>query len=65
MDPKQVKILHDAIRKAMDDPGYQKTLERLDQENFYLSSEDYARHVKIWYDQEKANVERVGLTLNP
>ena len=65
MDPKHVKILHDAIRKAMDDPGYQKTLERLDQENFYLSSEDYARHVKIWSDQEKANVDRVGLTLKP
>ena len=30
MDPKVVKILHDAIRKAMDDPAYQKVLERLD-----------------------------------
>lgn len=63
MDPKIVRTLHDAIKKAMDDPGYQKILERLDQENFYLSTEDYARQVKVWYDEEKANVERVGLTL--
>src|SRR3954463_4361877 len=28
MDPKVVKILHDGFRKAMDDPGYQKVLER-------------------------------------
>jgi tripartite-type tricarboxylate transporter receptor subunit TctC len=65
MDPKHVKILHDAIRKAIDDPGYQKVLERLDQENYYLSTEDYTRRIKVWYDEEKANVERVGLSLKP
>ena len=65
MDPRHVKILHDAVKKALEDPGYQKTLERLDQENFYLSTEDYTRRVKVWYDEEKANVERVGLTLKP
>jgi tripartite-type tricarboxylate transporter receptor subunit TctC len=65
MDPKHVKILHDAFKKAIEDPGYQKVLERLDQENYYLSTEDYARRVKIWYDEEKANVERVGLSLKP
>ncbi len=65
MDPKHVKLLHDAIKKAIDDPGYQKVLERLDQENYYLSTEDYARQVKLWYDEEKANVERVGLSLKP
>ena len=27
MDPKVVKILHDAIKKGMDDPAYQKVLE--------------------------------------
>ncbi len=65
MDPKHVKILHDAIRKAMDDPGYQKVLARLDQENYYLSTEDYARQIKVWYDAEKVNMERVGLSLKP
>jgi len=65
MDPKHVKILHDAVKKAIEDPAYQKTLERLDQENFYLSTEEYTRRIKVWYDEEKANVERVGLSLKP
>ena len=50
---------------AIADPGYQQVLKRLDQENYYLSREDYARQVKIWYGEEKANVERVGLSLKP
>ena len=57
MDPKHVKILHDAVKKAIEDPGYQK--------NFYLSTEEYVRRVKTWYDEEKVNVERVGLSLKP
>ncbi len=65
MDPKHVKILHDAIKKAIEDPGYQKVLDRLDQENFYLSTEEYTRRIKTWYDEEKVNVERVGLTQKP
>ena len=65
MDPKVVKILHDAIKKAIEDPAYQKVLERFDLNNYYLSTEDYARNIKVWYDEEKANVERVGLSLKP
>jgi tripartite-type tricarboxylate transporter receptor subunit TctC len=65
MDPKLVKTLHDAFKKAIEDPGYQKVLERLDQENFYLSTDDYTRRVKVWFDEEKANVARVGLSLKP
>ncbi len=61
MGPKIVKILHDAFRKAMDDPAYQKVLERLDQENVYRNSEDYARFAKQLNDEQKAVVERMGL----
>ncbi len=63
MDPKVVKILHDAIKKGMDDPAYQKVLERFDQDNFYLSSEDYAKFAKQVNDKEKATVERMGLKM--
>lgn len=63
MDPKVVKILHDAIRKSIEDGTYQKVLERFDLNNYYLSTEDYTRQIKVWYDEEKANVERVGLSL--
>ena len=63
MDPKVVKILHDAIRKAMDDPAYQKVLERLDQDNVYKSSEDYAKFARQINDEQKAIVERMGLKM--
>ena len=63
MDPKVVKILHDAIRKAMDDPAYQKVLERLDQDNVYKSSEDYAKFAKQVNDEQKAIIERMGLKM--
>src|SRR5262245_18518577 len=65
MDPKHVNTLHDAIKKAIGDPACQKVLECLDQENYYLSTDEYARHVKIGCDEERANVERAGLTLKP
>ena len=63
MDPKIVRILHDAFRKAMDDPAYQKVLERLDQENVYMSGEDYAKFAKKTYDEEKIVIERMGLKM--
>ena len=63
MDPKIMKILHDAFRKAIDDPAYQKVLERLDQDNVYLGSEDYARFAKQINDKERAVVERMGLKM--
>ena len=63
MDPKVVKILHDAIKKAMDDPAYQKVLERLDQDNVYKSSEDYAKFAKQVNDEQKAIIERMGLKM--
>ena len=46
MDPAVVKVLHDAFKKALDDPEYQKTLEKFDQEAFYLNSADYAALAK-------------------
>ena len=61
MDPKMVAVLHDAFRKAMDDPAYQKTIERVEQENWYLGSEEYTRYAKETFAAEKTVVERLGL----
>ena len=61
MDPKVVAVLHDAFRKAMDDPIYQQTIERLEQENWYLGSADYARYAKETFVAERATIERLGL----
>jgi hypothetical protein len=45
----------------MDDPVYQKTIERVEQENWYLGSADYTRYAKETFEAEKTIVERLGL----
>ena len=61
MDPRVVKTLHDAFKKAMDDPENQKVLQQLDQVYWYRSTEDYARWAADTYRSERALVERLGL----
>ena len=61
MDPKVVKILHDAFKKAMDDPEHTKVLQQLDQVYWYRSGEDYARWAAETFRTEKATIERLGL----
>jgi tripartite-type tricarboxylate transporter receptor subunit TctC len=61
MDPKVVKVLHDAFRKGMDDPAYLKTLEQLDMEPFYLDSAEYAKYVKQLVAEAKEQVDLLGL----
>ena len=61
MAPKVVKILHDAFRKALDDPEFIKTMERYDQVRSYLNTEDYTRWVREQYAAEKLVVEKFGL----
>ena len=61
MDPKVVKILHDAFKKAIDDPENAKTLQQLDQVYWYKSSEDYARWAAETLAAERATIERMGL----
>jgi hypothetical protein len=46
MDPKVVKILHDAFRKGMEESVHVKTLEKLDMELFYKGTEDYVKYAK-------------------
>jgi tripartite-type tricarboxylate transporter receptor subunit TctC len=61
MDPKVVKILHDAFKKGMEDPAYLKILERLDMEPFYKNTEDYVKYVKEMCAEEKEIVDKLGL----
>jgi tripartite-type tricarboxylate transporter receptor subunit TctC len=61
MDPKIVKILHDAFKKAIDDPEHAKLLAQLDQIYWYRSSEDYLKWAQETWHTERANVERLGL----
>ena len=61
MDPKVVKILHDAFRKAMDDPKVLAMLEKFDQPVIYMSGEDYTKFAKKTMEEEKPLIERLGM----
>jgi len=63
MDARTVRILHDAFKKGMEEPLFQKVQERLDQENFYLNSEDYAQFARQTNEKEKAVIQRMGLKM--
>lgn len=61
MDPAVVKTLHDAFRKAMDDPKHLEVLEQLNQEVWYRSGDDYAAWARETFARDKALIERLGL----
>ena len=62
MDAAVVKTLHDAFKKAMDEPRHQEVLEQLNQEPWYRSGEDYAAWAREQYAKDKALIERLGLS---
>lgn len=61
MDPQIVKTLHDAFRKAMEDPAFLQTLDTVVTEPMYMSTEDYQAFSLRQIGIEKAIVERYGL----
>jgi len=61
MDPAVVKTLHDAFKKAMDDPKHVEVLAQLNQEPWYRSSGDYRSWAVATFAKEKALIERLGL----
>jgi tripartite-type tricarboxylate transporter receptor subunit TctC len=63
MDPKIVRILHDAFKKALDDPEHAKVLQQLDQVYWYKSTEDYAKWARETFAAERATIERAGLLM--
>ena len=61
MPPAAVRILHDAFKKALDDPKVLALLDRLDQSVIYLGPEDYTKFAKQTYDDERKTIDRLGL----
>ncbi len=61
IDPKIGKILHDAFKKGMEDPAYQKALDQFDQVLLYKNSEDYAKFARQLWEEEKMIVEKLNL----
>ena len=61
MDPNVVKVLHDAFRKALEDPNVLATLEKFDQPVIYMNSEDYQSYAKKTFAEERITMERLGM----
>jgi hypothetical protein len=56
-----VKTLHDAFRKAMDDPAHLAVLDQLNQPVWYKSSADYAAWARDTFARERRLIEKLGL----
>lgn len=59
--PAVVKRLHDAFKKAMEDPSYVQALARYDMVPMYMSSGAYSKFAQDTFAKEKALVEKLGL----
>lgn len=60
MDPRVVKTLHDAFQKGMNEPSYVGTIAKIDQEPFYLNTQDYRAFVTRTVAEQKALMEELG-----
>jgi tripartite-type tricarboxylate transporter receptor subunit TctC len=60
LDPGIVRKVHDAFRKAYDDPKVIETYDKFDFVRRYMSTEDYAKFVPKLAADERAAMERLG-----
>jgi len=56
-----VQRLHDAFKRAMDEPSYVQALARYDMVPLYMNSAAYTRFAQDTFATEKALVEKLGL----
>ena len=63
--PEVVAKLHDAFRKAMEEPSYVQALTRYDMVPIYMGPAAYARFAQETFATEKALVEKLGLLKQP
>ena len=61
MDPRVVGLLHDAFKRALEDPEHVKMLDKYDQEMSYMSSADYLKWAQDTYREERTLIEKLGL----
>ena len=60
MDRNVVKVLHDAFKKGMADPAFTATLARLNEDPFYLETDEYRNFVIERIAEWKKVIEEVG-----
>jgi tripartite-type tricarboxylate transporter receptor subunit TctC len=61
MDAKIIKTLHDAFKKGLEEPAYAEAMAKLDQEQFYLSSEDYQKFAMQQIEEARRFIAELGL----
>ena len=61
MDPKVVKILHDAFKKGAEEPAYIESMAKIDQEPAYMSSDQYRKFALEQLVEQKKLIEDLGL----
>ena len=60
-----VQKVHDAFKKAMEEPSYVTALGRYDMLPNYMSSADYTKFAQDTFGREKALIEKLGLAKAP
>ncbi|MBV8420163.1 MAG: tripartite tricarboxylate transporter substrate binding protein, partial [Hyphomicrobiales bacterium] len=61
MEPKIVKVLHDAFKQGLEELSYAAAMANLDQELFYLSSEDYQKFAMRQIEEARRFIAELGL----
>ena len=61
MDPAVVQKLHDAFKKAMDDPRHAELMVQLNQDAWYRSGADFTQWARDTFVKDKLLIERLGL----
>ena len=65
MAPAVTQRLHDAFKKALEDPVVLATFDKYDQSVIYMNSADYTQFARDNYAKEKTVIERLGLAAKP
>jgi tripartite-type tricarboxylate transporter receptor subunit TctC len=60
LDPKIVKTLHDAFKKAMDEPGFEEAAKRINMERQYRGSQELGKYLKEFYGKWEVIVREMG-----
>src|SRR6266516_2173377 len=61
MEPKIVMVLHDAFKQGLEEPSYAAAIANLDQELFYLSSENYQKFAMQQIEEARRFIAELGL----